>query len=669
MIIKLTGTFKSINTFESEELPPFCVITGRNGVGKTQLIQAIKGKYEIERRNTPQSLDYDISLTPFYNNAQFEGMKLSKISAVTENIWKEKIMVQINEFIKIPLGIKNLLDEIYRNGVTKDLIRVGSIDVNRYVDSNKDLHEYGKSLSIEIGRNLGFIRPGMKKEESTGIAWGEINIYFSQLRIPLTLAWATKENTKKDFKDLELNDFWNTPYDELDFENKYLFALPIEGLFYNYAKKRRANLLEHYRKTQYGTSNASMDDIAFVRINPKPWETINRILSENKINYSVQGIEDIDYSPEYIYDFKFRNTVTGKYVKFDELSSGEETIIGLILKLFISKNYSDKIEFPYCIFLDEPDAHLHPEMISMLINVLNETFVKQFKIKILITTHNPGTVALSPENSIFEMTNLPDTSLKKISKDDALKLLTTNLPLLSIDYKNHRQIFVESPTDAEYYRMIFSRHIQHFNVVHELYFVPLPYGKGSCDKLISLVSDLMKSGQKTVYGLIDFDGKFKSNSETHILVHGENSRYSIENFIYDPIILAILFLEYEWYNVHKELSLDKTYNQFDLILESDEKLQQVSDFFFDKVNSEFYKAYKKADYKTINYLSGKKINVPIWFLKEKGHNIFEKLQKVFKCLEKYSESELTAELTVLMVKSYPFIPIETIKMLEYLSTH
>ena len=105
------------------------------------------------------------------------------------------------------------------------------------------------------------------------------------------------------------------------------------------------------------------------------------------------------------------------------------------------------------IILDEPDAHLHPEMSNILIKALNETFVKKIGIKVIITTHSPMTVALAPEESIFQLNNHPETFLKKISKDDALKNLTNGLPSLTIDYENHRQVFVESPTDLFYFQI------------------------------------------------------------------------------------------------------------------------------------------------------------------------------------------------------------------------
>ncbi len=51
MQIKITGPYKSITNFEWSNIPPFAVITGPNGVGKSQLLKLINTKLSGNSRD------------------------------------------------------------------------------------------------------------------------------------------------------------------------------------------------------------------------------------------------------------------------------------------------------------------------------------------------------------------------------------------------------------------------------------------------------------------------------------------------------------------------------------------------------------------------------------------------------------------------------------------
>lgn len=42
MKYKLESEFRSLKTFQTEELPEFVILTGINGVGKTQILQSLE---------------------------------------------------------------------------------------------------------------------------------------------------------------------------------------------------------------------------------------------------------------------------------------------------------------------------------------------------------------------------------------------------------------------------------------------------------------------------------------------------------------------------------------------------------------------------------------------------------------------------------------------------
>ncbi|MBO9574030.1 MAG: ATP-binding protein, partial [Chitinophagaceae bacterium] len=356
--------------------------------------------------------------------------------------------------------------------------------------------------------------------------------------------------TAKEITDLVIEDFNRTPFPEHLIDNGDLFSSQIELIFYNYAKRRHENNIDFLNKREYNDQNEAISDDSFIKKIPPPWTIINETLAKLNIDFYFQELPR-RFDPENNFSIKLMKKSINKPVGFNDLSSGEQVIIGLILKLFTGEYYSTHLQFPELIIFDEPDAPLHPEMSKLLIDVFLETFVKRFGIKIIFTTHSPSTVALAPEDSIYQLKNGEPTTLLKISKDEALKILTGFIPTLSIDYRSHRQVFVESPIDVLYYQSLYSKHIQNELLIHQLYFIANSQGKGNSSLVYSILQEMTKADNKSIYGVVDWDTK---NNDTHrVLVHGINSRYSIENFILDPVYLIILLIQMN--NAHNILSI------------------------------------------------------------------------------------------------------------------
>jgi hypothetical protein len=108
---------------------------------------------------------------------------------------------------------------------------------------------------------------------------------------------------------------------------------------------------------------------------------------------------------------------------------------------------------PDLILLDEVDAPLHPSMVLSLLRTIENVIVGQYGRKVIMATHSPSTVALAPEESVYLMD--PSTrELHKVTRDAAMKSLTVGVPVLSINWENRRQVFVESKHDAIFYERI-----------------------------------------------------------------------------------------------------------------------------------------------------------------------------------------------------------------------
>ncbi|WP_421310251.1 AAA family ATPase [Aeromonas sp. 603696] len=134
----------------------------------------------------------------------------------------------------------------------------------------------------------------------------------------------------------------------------------------------------------------------------------------------------------------------------------------MALTLFNSQYYDPSaITAPKLLLLDEPDAFLHPKMVVKMYNVL-KVFSENFSVKIIITTHSPTTVALSPENSTFMVCS---NNVISITKDEGIAELLDGITQISINPENRRQVYVESQYDADVYQAIFSKLVHNSELV------------------------------------------------------------------------------------------------------------------------------------------------------------------------------------------------------------
>ena len=148
-------------------------------------------------------------------------------------------------------------------------------------------------------------------------------------------------------------------------------------------------------------------------------------------------------------------------------------------------------------------------------------------------------------------------------------------------------------------------------------------------------------------------------------VHGENKRYSIENYVYDPIYLLMQLMELKAHNVHSEIGLDETYNQYNLGNEKD-LAEKAIEWFFEKFYNKFPMSEElQQNKRTVKFLNGIEFFIPIWYLEFHGHDLESKLKTVFPALEKYrNEGELQKNLSIISAKCYPLVHLDTIEVFE-----
>ncbi|MBS1634933.1 MAG: AAA family ATPase [Bacteroidetes bacterium] len=667
MRLKFDSVFKSLAKFETDEMPNFVVITGKNGSGKSQLVELFK-IYSQKKSESRLIESDDIQIVPAYNKIYTEPLVVHDIGLSSPSLMRDQEQDFFNRYREINNGrdgIGEIFVAFYNNEISRDaLLKTKRVESGRL--------DYFKTL-VDCESRLFSREELMNMPRARGlIAMNEENMLINWLVDHLLNNWRVFEIAsivanyqEKKFSDLTMSDFMNSNIPMQYYDSTDLIYSKLERVFYSYLKLRYQNSYQQFMKKENGEQNNSLSREEFDQRYEAPWKVLNGFFEKFKLPYEFKGITEKSFSPTAEIQYEFIRKDTEKPIPFQFLSSGEKIIIGLVIKLFTSEYYERNFEYPDVIILDEPDAHLHPEMSKILIDVLNGVFVEQLGIKVIITTHSPMTIALAPEDSIYQLSNVPFTQLKQISKDEALKTLTSGLPNLSIDYQNHRQVFVEGPTDLKYYQQLFDKINADKAMQHKLYFISNSLGKGNCDQVINVVKAIRNSGNTTAYGVIDWD--LKNNDERHIYVHGNQSRYSIENFVFDPIYLATYLLDERYGILMRELGISETDNQYDLI--KSHKAQEAVNFVLNKLTEKFKSLRTSTSISRCRYGNEIELNIPEWYLTIRGHDLFERLKETFEPISKFAnENELHNKMINMICKLYPNIPAETTELLVMLAS-
>jgi len=253
-----------------------------------------------------------------------------------------------------------------------------------------------------------------------------------------------------------------------------------------------------------------------------PVDLINEVLDEYKCNgYKLQteGFQFLLRTPPEQLNIKIylNHTLKHYHTQFDKLSSGEQTLIALTLMIY--KCGKDSL-MPRVLLLDEVDASLHPKMVERLLKVINNKFIMEKNLKVIMATHSPTTVAKAPENcSIYEVDKDADQIAVKTDKRTAIHFLTDGFAVLTqedsdlgIEYNisktNKHILFTEGITD----KIIVTTAWNKLNPRVDMpFYIQNCYGAGFLNILLSNGDDAQDGiftnyPEKKFIGLFDFDG-------------------------------------------------------------------------------------------------------------------------------------------------------------------
>ena len=552
MKIKFKQKYISIEEFESIDVNDFTILTGKNGSGKTHFLNAIKqGSIEIEGIQKSEIVYYNYNdFTVFSGNLQ-QNVQYKNKSSTWLNEKQEylnKIQLLKSKAIQLVAYEQKSLDQILFN-----FTQQASFDFNNYFGNKNDyilldnfkrdeniLFQLNEKVNLFTPYFYSFIRQYITLENAD---IKEIN--YENLKLKF-------ENQKKNIEQIlieEDKDFYNflkntiqnksiLNLNENDFESPNLFLEDIANEEKEYQFKKTQNILNKARYEEYNEKISYLDADKFIQKNGlSPIELINNVLTEYDCNgYYLntnpnQQFLGVDKNTIKI-QINLKHKEKGYSTSFEQLSSGEKTLIAL--SLFIYKTRKNRV-IPRVLLLDEVDSSLHPSMINRLLNVFQNLFIKEQGFKIIMATHSPTTVALSPDESIYILEKNHNQIIKKEIKSNAIKILTEGIATLNEEDTNFGINYNLSKTE-----------------------LPILFTEGITDKIILETAwKKINNTEKMPFYIQDcFDASFLGN----LFRRAEDTKDGLFSNYPDKTFIALFDFDYEGYNVWNNLK-----NKYEII--------------------------------------------------------------------------------------------------------
>lgn len=590
MKISVIQKYKSIPAGLEFDLPDFCILTGRNGSGKSHLLEIMANV---------QLCDVTVG-----------GRKLTNILHVGYNGLNPQVeeRCESNQLVQ---NANNWWNQI--NGI-----------IQHYKVNFLGKHKFGDIISE-------FVVPHFGRE----------TVRNSILRNVL-------DKSGKELEELtELDVYSNMTFAENN--NGTLFFSQCAMIFKAYHVRWTKNKFNKFLSSQEDVKGVIfLDDEHFLKKNgPPPWELINEILARANLPYEFPNpsIADADLA----YELKLVDKTTGTDISVNDLSSGEKVLMSLALAIYNSREGGAR---PELLLLDEPDAPLHPQYSRLLIETVIETIVERAGVKVVMTTHSPATVAMAPDNSIYEVSREAKVPVM-VSNSRAVSILTQGIGFLRVSYEKRRQIFVESKYDVIYFERLFDSLMRKYAYKYQPIFMEPHSGTSNCSDVTGIVEKLRQAGNDLVWGIIDFDGV--NRSKDSVLVLGENKRYAIENYLLDPIyvVLALIRCRKATY-LEFGVSTKLKYPEAAYLTESE--CQTLLNNFILKIGFEL------ECLTLVTLENGFKLNYPQRLLMHQGHSYETLIQEHFPGLREISrgqgDSVLKLGLAEVIAEFPQFLPAE-----------
>ena len=428
--INLNQPYKSVENLTAENLPDFAVLIGRNGAGKTQILEALdQGIASIDHID-PREIE-------LHNTASFvppedrqTDRNDSQLGTVTANAYLSP--PDGTPPIETARGIfENFVNEMESNSgvqARKDFelnLRATIKDLPRFAIFGMSAQDslYERTIFDRVLSRFGPRNTRHRRTHSSDLPKG-----FNGDQATL-ISTAMSLNGKLPHE-LNRQDITRAAFIE-----GHLISNPFNEVFTTYKLDEFHWIHTKFENSENSTPFNELRE-KYRRLYPPPWKKLREIMSEMRSKSGESGLFDFEFSDPDNHDlnvgnfhnFHFRTSMTNRTSKtqysFESLSSGEKILMTLCLISF--NQYLDRPR-PKLLLLDEIDTLLHPSLLPVLSEMLNTLFVNQ-GTKILMTSHSPMTVAALEESSVFRVIrNDRNVKVGHASKSEAINELSGGL--------------------------------------------------------------------------------------------------------------------------------------------------------------------------------------------------------------------------------------------------
>ena len=624
--MKLTfkSRYLSLQELPDTSLPTFTLVTGLNGAGKTHLLRAIESG----------AVGVDIAPDPRTDIKYFDWTSLhpNELQTVTSaSLYQQRD--QVLEWIQTSRREHDpaLSDLLARYSVQRkwarnpwDIGRASPSQLEAIINDEPTRDTFVAELRTLLKVTTNTINQHVNSQQNpalwaavSGVAGGIAN---SGGTFPVLIR-------ESDFHDKHVS-----------LGTADIFQQSLAQLFLAYFELQKLNRLNRMEIEDGRTPPAPYlpDEEFCTKHGLPPWDFVNRSLESAGLAFRID--HPIEWTTSR-YVPTLAKVSSGVTMPFAALSSGEKVLMSFALCLYYSTDRRQIVTRPKLLLLDEIDAPLHPSMSRLLLNVITNTLVKDEGISVIMTTHSPSTAAVAPVGSLFTMKpEIP--GLHAATRGQAVSLLTADIPVLAITFDGRRQVFVESALDAERYEKLFSN--LRADIQHERSLVFVGVGSRSkngdrdagCAQVTRIVNELTQAGNISVFGLLDWDTKNRPTPRVHVV--GYEERYSIENCLLDPLLVAALAIrEDRACGTGLGLTENESYN--DLASLSPDRLQQLADVVQLRVLN-LADATRLGEKLRVTYLRGLVLELSKAYLHHHGHTLEDLVKAAFPHLRKYHRS-------------------------------